>query len=87
MGNLNIVSLRKPGIVKLERDIAITKGSLLKIHLKDDKKSFSYLFNPEITSTSLNGDLLVDFVFDPFYQAIINEESFIKKTYEIWNRN
>lgn len=84
--NLNIASLRNPGTVKLERDIAITKGSLLKIHLKEDEKSFSYLFNQEITNISLNGDLLVGFVYDPFYYSIVNEKSFVKKISKIWNR-
>ena len=85
--NINIVNLKKTGIIELENDSIIVKGSLVKVRLKESEKSFSYVINPEISNTSINGDLLVGFVFDPFYQKVLNEEFFIKKISEIWYNN
>ena len=82
---LNIVNLKTPGIVELEKNISVVKGSLLKVKLKENINRFSYVFNSKIINTSLNGDLLIDFVFNPFYAMAVNEEVFAKKASEIWN--
>ena len=82
---LNIVNLKTLGIVEFEKNISVVKGSLLKVQLKENINRFSYVFNSKIINTYLNGDLLIDFVFNPFYAMAVNEEVFAKKASEIWN--
>lgn len=83
--NLNIVSLRKPSVIELEKNTVRINGSLLKVQLNVNRKRFSYIYNPEIINTPLNGDLLVGLIFDSCDQTIVDEEAFIKKISEIWN--
>lgn len=77
--------MKTPGIVELEKNISVVKGSLLKVQLKENINRFSYVFNSKIINISLNGDLLIGFVFNPFYAMAVNEEVFVKKASEIWN--
>ena len=77
--------MKTPGIVELEKNISVVKGSLLKVQLKENINRFSYVFNSKIINTYLNGDLLIDFVFNPCYAMAVNEKVFAKKASEIWN--